>query len=499
MTSPANTNKVSDVSDDVNHKTWSCRIYIVVTLFSISATLGLDALWVTSPVSSRHLPEGHRISTYLVCFILAGNIGSVAYLILRKCTNHRTVHEVVPIYGCLLISIVACGLLALFWDQQGVVEHREHSVAYLAAALCLAIVACVGNVTFVPFVSMMKASYITAVLMGEALAGIIPHLVAIGQGIGEPPNCPPEQVANRTWILSGWRVRLRPTTTQAPVIPPPLRFNESIYFFVMTGVLCIAGFCFLVLRCIPSVRFEYDYTDCASEVELRNGRRNPGIEDDNEELLNANMDHAIGHPVILDDGSIRHTTIRSSSSSVISSYKNSNINTIPQQQPPCDSIHQSHPYRSLFPQSFSESNATGVHLPASRSRNANPKRTLSPYRPPSVCLMLTFTLWACLVLNGPLSSVKAHSCIPLGNRAFQSGTLMTKIASIVAIIVTQRVNPYSRVTMVVAFTSLGTIVLTYFVALISFSHESDSREESPIFMNTGELLSVRIYAFLYYL
>lgn len=47
------------------------------------------------------------------------------------------------------------------------------------------------------------------------------------------------------------------------------------------------------------------------------------------------------------------------------------------------------------------------------------------------------------------------------------------------------------ITIIVALTSLGTILLTYFVALLAFSHASESSEQSLIFSKAGELLGVR--------
>ena len=496
MTTPVAFTKDDDLDPDLHKPVWSCRIYIVVTLFSISATLGMDALWVATPISSSHLPEGSKATNYLVCFFIFGNLAALAYLITYKCARPGSCNEAIPIYGCLALALACSVLLALFWDDHRIFRQQNYSLMYLGAALGLAQVACLGTVTYVPFVARLKPAYITAVPMGEAIAGLIPHLIALGQGIGEPPNCRPNLPANRTWISTGWR-RVQPTTTLAPIIPPPLRFNESIYFFVMTGVLCLSAFCFLVLRCIPSVRFEYDQilVDCMDDIELAHGSRSHAIEEVNEGALICNAGYSLTPTIVLDDGSVKHASLRNMKNSFALSpcqkhHKGPKRKKSPHNAnfvPPCRLAQQQ--------QSSSTGQGTGLRqrigFPKSRS-----KTPLSPYYPPSACLMLTFTLWACIVINGPLSSVKAHSCLPLGSRLFQSGTLMTKVGSIIAVMVTLKVNQYSRVTMTVAFTSLGTIVLTYFVALISFSHESESREVSPIFMNTGELLSVsKIFEF----
>ena len=50
----------------------------------------------------------------------------------------------------------------------------------------------------------------------------------------------------------------RPSTTPIPMIPPDLRFNESIYYFIILGLLSLGGITFLMLRYLPSMRFEYE-------------------------------------------------------------------------------------------------------------------------------------------------------------------------------------------------------------------------------------------------
>ncbi len=50
----------------------------------------------------------------------------------------------------------------------------------------------------------------------------------------------------------------RPSTTPIPMIPPDLRFTESIYYFIILGLLSLGGFTFVMLRYLPSMRFEYE-------------------------------------------------------------------------------------------------------------------------------------------------------------------------------------------------------------------------------------------------
>ena len=366
------------------------------------------------------------------------------------------------------------------------VWYGHHSVVYLAGAFCVTQITCLASVTYIPFVSRMKATYISAVLLGEATAGLLPHVLALAQGVGTPPECQPETPENRTWVLSGWRARLRPSTTITPDIPPRLRFNESIYFFTIAAIVCLSGLAFLAVRCVPSVQFEYDevYIDSMDDVELSG--RPVAIEDDGDDMWKTGRVGGPGRPVVLDDGSVHQPFVRTGVTSCRPGLKPNIFTNTPEATPTKSRVHLNQ--HGLFQARGRVSSHTSSQ--SRQTSSSNQKVRFGAQRPPSLCLMLTITFWASLITHGPLSSSKAHACLPVGNNAFLAGTIFTKVASIVAVIVTFRVNPYSRVTLVVAFTSLGTILLTYFFALIAFSYESESKEDSPIFGNTGELLTV---------
>ena len=116
----------------------------------------------------------------------------------------------------------------------------------------------------------------------------------------------------------------------------------------------------------------------------------------------------------------------------------------------------------------------------------------------SFTLLMTIVFWCSAVIHGPLSSVKAHSCLPVANHFFLVGTVLSNTAGIIACIVTHRCVGKLSITIIVALISLGTILLTYFVALLAFSHASESSEQSLIFSKAGELLGVSyiFYSFL---
>lgn len=477
MSSPMAGDGRDDVDDlaliEAHAKRTSCGVYFAVCLFGMAASLGHNALWIMVPVSGKQLPEDARIPQYLVGLLELGNISAITFVLTRRCSRRGAVTEAPAIYFSIVVSIAAMALLALFWEQQYIVSYGSYSLVYLAAAFGICQVTCLSAMTYIPFVSRLKATYITALLLGEALATLIPHKLAIGEGISLPPPCP-DKGENRSFTMSGWRTRFLSTTTIKPATPPPLLFNVSIYFYVMTGLLCLSGFCFLILRCIPSIRFEYDQiqVDTMDGVELGDsGGRGQNIEDDIDNAWNAGNGNTTvdgARAVILDDGSIKQPFARV--------HTQSQATHSPAGTP---KKHQSKQIRIRAP-------ASPAALTVTEAKSGESCMDLAP----SFCLLMLITFWTSLFLFGPLSSVKAHGCLPIGNKAFFAGTILTALTPIVVIIISLLVNSDSKVTLVVAFTSLGTILLTYFVALIAFSHESESKEESPIFGNKGELLTV---------
>ena len=456
----------------------SCGVYLAVCLFGMAATLSANALWIMVPVSGKQVPENHRIAQYLVGLMELGNVSAMIFLLTRRCSSRGAVNEAPAIYLGLLVSAGAMAMLALFWEEKSAFVYGQYSMVYLAAAFGVSQVTCLAALTYLPFVARLKTTYITALFLGEALASLLPHTLAIGEGISTPPECEDtRRIYNSSYMIR--RARFRPSTTLKPAVPM-LRFNTSIYFFVMTGVLGLAGLCFLVLRCIPSVRFEYDQiqVDCMDEVELGNGGRSQSIEDEVDSAwhsghTNSAVQRTPVKPVILDDGSIKQPFARTQQQGT---NTNSPLGTPSKRQ------------SNSHPRSRTVSNSTPQRSITIETKPSDSCMDLAP----SFCLLMLITVWTSLFLYGPLSSVKAHTCLPIGNNTFLAGTLLTSLTPIVVIIIATRVTSDSKVTLVVAFTSLGTILLTYFVALIAFSHESESKEDSPIFQNNGELLTVSV-------
>ena len=279
--------------------------------------------------------------------------------------------------------------------------------------------------------------------------------------------------------------RFRPSTTPIPITPPKLRFDEDYFFFTISGLVLLSGFAFCILRFTPSIRFEYDEVrvECMDDVELISGRP-PGIEDEPEDVWQAQLPNCGECTFVLDDGSLRQT-LRTDGHA-----PRPGNGTSPAKKP---FVHFRGPH--LFDShrgSRSSSQMSRHTSTGSEFRDlTDPLQSKDiENKIPSFTLLMMILFWVTAVTQGPLSSVRAHACLPQGNNAFYIGTLLISMVNVVTCLIVLRLSPKMKVTLVVAFTSLGTILLTYFVALIAFSHESESRETSPLFGSTGELLAV---------
>ena len=123
--------------------------------------------------------------------------------------------------------------------------------------------------------------------------------------------------------------------------------------------------------------------------------------------------------------------------------------------------------------------------------SAASSQRIPPTRPHTFPLLIIITFWTSLIVQGPLSSVAAHACYPTGDDYFIFGSLVANGAMLLGCVMSMRLYRGSRVKVIIALTSLGTITLIYFAALIGFNHTM--ADKSQIFQSNGEMLSVGRY------
>jgi len=434
---PSSRGRDPELLTDVDHPVSTratCGTYMLLMIVGMSANLGSNALFVQMPALTPILPEGHDLTYLLLGMWELGNLSAIVYLLARKCSQNKT-SEPPAIHVCLWLNVTVFALLGFFWDKRISIYGQEHSLPLILCMVVSGQMSGLASVTYIPMVSRMKPGYITAVLLGDCFAGLLPHALGVAEGLSTPPDCKPDlgYSSNMSWAMYDRQSRMHISTTKAPAVPPKLRFPEYCYFFAICGSLFLSSICFLILRLCPSMRYEYVRRPVDSMEDEMSGH---GIEE-------------IPRVQILDDGKIQPKT--------------------PVPVPVKSKVKFTNP---------AASNRSGV------SKRWRPGEA----KPPSFILLMFITWWASLAICGPLSSVRAHSCVPSGNTAFFIGTLLTNAGAALTCIVVLKLSPHIKVTLVVAFTCLATILLTYFSALIVFSHRSESSEKSPIYGSFGELL-----------
>lgn len=490
--------------------------FIAVCTFALSGTLPLRAIWIEIPALSTQVPEGSNLYIYVLVISECSNIAAIVYLLIQKCSKQAS-SEARVIYGCLMLGITSMVTLGLFWQDMVPGLTTSFSFTLLSSVLLASVVSSVSTVTYIPFVSRLKESYMNAAMAGEALSSLIPHVLATVQGIGQAPDCfaggNSEPVANASTVLSS--VLPRPTSQAlnqrtTPVIHLTrhlsLQFSEQVYFLAHAGFITLSLLSFIAVRCTASFDMTGDQPAATNvEIGLR-GQRSSGVKKihgaKTKEVWQSKR--TISRPTtVLDDGTIRQSSIL-----FLHPSKHPDRSCTAEQAPltgggggagdaplshsdDCEttsdfnnqSLHRaSHPgpkfSAGVTPQRrYSRVSSTDRAVALKAAAGTKPK--LFP-------LLMVIVLWSSYLMNGPLSSVYSYSCFSVGNNAFLVGVILCDIFTLFSCLLSSRTTEMS---VVIAFTCLGTILLTYFLALIIFSLETQAKEFPP-FNNTGEILAV---------
>lgn len=82
----------------------------------------------------------------------------------------------------MLIGIVSCILLGTYWNRTIYVFGEQRSVYFFVFVYAFAFVDCTTSVLYIPYMRHFKNKYIFPFFAGEGLSGLIPSLLALGQG-----------------------------------------------------------------------------------------------------------------------------------------------------------------------------------------------------------------------------------------------------------------------------------------------------------------------------
>lgn len=250
-------------------------IHMLACAFGLGSWVAVNGLWVELPLIVNTLPEGWELPSYLTVIIQLANLGPLLVTLMHKLCPGRLKEQVV-IYTILSIGILACILLAFFWDKTTIWAGAPHSTAFFIITFFLSLVDCTSSVTFLPFMMQLPAVYITTYFIGEGLSGFIPGVVALAQGVGIAKCVNSSQTVGNQTDGNKWSIHTE-------YLPP--NFSTEVFFFFLAAMMCISLAAFIALNRLPRI-YELSTENLVpdSVASVSSGLDNPGAEIDGKDM-----------------------------------------------------------------------------------------------------------------------------------------------------------------------------------------------------------------------
>lgn len=213
-------------------------VHLLTCLLGTGAWVAINGVWVELPLLVSEAPEGWLLPSYLTVIIQLANGGPLAVTLLHRFLP-GWLHEVGLIYALIALGSLACLLLAFFWRETSMVGGSPHSTALLCLIFCLALVDCTSSVTFLPYMRRMQPQYLTTYFVGEGLSGLLPGLVALGQGVGTVHCVNGSSAGNATGLQAEHQMA---------------RFPVHGFFLFLTSMMALCLAAFVLLNHLPLAR-----------------------------------------------------------------------------------------------------------------------------------------------------------------------------------------------------------------------------------------------------
>ncbi|XP_074744557.1 solute carrier family 52, riboflavin transporter, member 3 [Strix uralensis] len=216
--------------------------HLLACVFGMGSWVAINGLWVELPLLVTVLPEQWDLPSYITIVIQMANVGPLFVTLMHR-FRPGLLKEVTVIYLVVSVGVVACLLLAFLWNYTSPIAGRPHSTAFLVLTFFLSLVDCTSSVTFLPFMMQLQPQYLTTFFIGEGLSGLIPALIALGQGAGISTCANVTQVVN---VTTG-NETVESTIFQLETRYLPANFSTFFFFLLMTGMMlaCLLAFFFL--------------------------------------------------------------------------------------------------------------------------------------------------------------------------------------------------------------------------------------------------------------
>ncbi|KAH3859310.1 solute carrier family 52, riboflavin transporter, member 3-B-like [Dreissena polymorpha] len=230
-------------------------VYILVILFGMGSWIAVNGLWVELPLLVDGAPEGWNLPSYIIIIIQAANIGPLLYTLINKLAPNKF-HEKHGAYIVVICGAAGCLMLVFLWKKNSYIGGVQYSTGMLCSVLLLSMADCTSSVVFLPYMSLYKREYITALYIGEGLSGLLPSLVALGQSVGKTV-CVNETVNQTT----------NETQLQPRYLPPHFPVEDFFYFLLAMMVIC--GLAFTLLHYLPYCKQEHASPDVSISAHVK--------------------------------------------------------------------------------------------------------------------------------------------------------------------------------------------------------------------------------------
>lgn len=216
--------------------------HLLACAFGMGSWVAVNGLWVEVPLLVTVLPEQWYLPSYITIIIQIANVGPLFVTLMNR-FRPGLLKEVAVIYAIVSVGVLACLLLAFLWSHTSVIAGTSHSIPFLILTFFLALVDCTSSVTFLPFMMQLQPQYTNTFFIGEGLSGLIPALIALGQGSGIS-SC--TNVSIEVNITTG-NETVGNTTFQLETSYLPPNFSTLVFFLLMTAMMltCLLAFFFL--------------------------------------------------------------------------------------------------------------------------------------------------------------------------------------------------------------------------------------------------------------
>ncbi|CAC5416174.1 SLC52A3 [Mytilus coruscus] len=331
--------------------------------------------------------------------------------------------ERVAVYAVLGIGATSCLLLSFFWQETTYIAGGFHSTALLVLQFFLALTDCTTSVLFLPFMATFKAEYMTGYFIGEGLSGLVPSIVALGQGVGQL-TCKNISSFNSTTNVTSYSIQ---------PIYHSIRFSVEEFFYFLCAMLVISIVSFTILN----------YTPYCKKEKVKH-------EDDYEEVESSNDNQMMNSYELNPDGGFS-----------ISAHN-----------------HENNSNEFINPSALSSRNQLmkkNKHLDIN-SKSVDIIQFREILSTKLFIYYLVLTAWVNCLSNGALPSLQTYSTLPFGNDAYHLSATLANIANPLACLVAFFITVKSSIVISV-LTFLGTAIAGY---IISLAVESPN----PVLYNT---------------